>query len=262
MLQRAVEGILAGVAFVALFATVGRAQAAVPRGISLTGAEVQLIDRGQQVLSQEKIATSAWPRVSVYQFIHAKPEEAAAVFVDYERHASFIPGLDKSVISKRVSPSVAEVDYVLAVPLYADEDYTVRDSLSADSTRTRFRIDWTMVRARSTKQIVGSATFEPHRNARTGEDGTLVSYVNLVSPGQFLAGPFRGRALGQVRETVTALARQVETQRSSDRVLLASQVAALREALSGRSAPAAPPPSQVRGVRGGARRAGSLGALR
>ena len=189
-----------------------------------------VIDSGRPLVREEKVAESPWPRVSVYQFIEATPEEAAAVFFDYSRHSTYIPGIRRSVISRALSPAVAEVDYVLAVPLYADEHYTVRDSLSRSADGGSYRIDWRKVRARSTKEIIGSATFEPYRNARTGADGTLLTYVNLVVPGQFLAGPFKGRALDQVRKTVVALVQQVDAQRRSDPTLLAEQVAALAAA--------------------------------
>lgn len=171
--------------------------------------------------------------MSIYQFVEATPEEAAAVFVDYERQSTYIPGVKSSVISQRISSTVMEVDYVLSVPLFTDEDYTVRDSVSTYDGGASYRVNWTKVRARSTKDIVGSARFEPYRNSLTGTDGTLITYVNLVTPGQFLAGPLKGRALKQVRKTVIALVKQIETERSSDRALLASQVAALLAAFAG-----------------------------
>ena len=202
----------------------------------LSIAERRAIDSGVAVMRQEVVASSAWPKVTVYKFADATPLETAAVFADYERHSTYISGLTKSV-ARTISPRVSEVDYVLEVPLYRDEDYTVRDSVSADSARTRYRVDWTMVRARSTKQIVGHARFEPYRNARLGKDGTLITYVNLVSPGQALAGLFKGRAIGQVRETAAAIAKQVEEERAGDRGLLASQVAALVAALAATNSP-------------------------
>ncbi len=191
------------------------------------------IDSGRQILRQERVRNSPWPRVTVHQFIEATPEEAAAVFFDYGRHSTYIPGLERSVIARRITPLVIEVDYVLDVPFFTDEDYTVRDSLSISGDGTSYRVDWVKVRARSTKEIAGSARFEPYRNARTGTDGTLLTYENLVVPGQRLAGPLKGRAIRQVGETATAVARQIESQRTGDRSLLAMQLAALRTALQG-----------------------------
>ena len=70
------------------------------------------------------------------------------------------------------SDTVAEVDYLLHVPLFPDEAYTVRDSISRSDDGAAYRVDWAMVRARSTKAIVGSAHFQPHRNSRTGVAGS------------------------------------------------------------------------------------------
>ncbi len=224
-----------GILFVA-FATANGMQPAVAQPSELTALERATIDAGRQLVREERVPDSPWPRVTVIQFIDASPREAVAVFADYALHSAYVPGVKKSVISRRISPRVTEVDYVLEVPIFPDEDYTVRDSLSSSDDGASYRLDWVMVRARSTKEIVGSARFEPYRNGATAADGALITYVNLVRPGQRLAGPLKGRALKQVRETVTALARQIEAERKHEPGLLAAQMAALASAL-------APPPA-------------------
>ena len=195
------------------------------------------LDSGRAVVEVEEIPGSPWPRVTVKQFVVAAPGEAAAVFIEYERHAAYIPGLTRSVVSRVVSSRVVEVDYELDVPLFPNEGYTVRDSLSASPGEGTYRVDWAMVRARSTKAIAGHASFEPYRNAQTGEHGTLLTYVNFVKPGQRLAGPLRGRAIQQVQRTLDAVIREVERVRNSDPRLRDARMAALRAALgdSGRS---------------------------
>ena len=198
----------------------------------LTATDRTVLESGQQIVREERVPDSPWPRVTVLQLVDASPQEAAAVFIDYDSHSSFLPGVKKSAVSRRVSPRVAEVDYVLYVPLFPDEHYTVRDSLSRPAGGGGYRVEWSKVRARSTKTIVGSVQLDPYRNARTGLDVTLVTYVNLVVPGQRLAGPLKGRALKQVRETVVALGKQIELVRAHQPELLAAQVAALAEALS------------------------------
>jgi len=122
-----------------------------------------------------------------------------------------------------------EVDYTLRVPIVKDESYTVRDHLTSvlsDSvTRARsYRVEWTLVRASSTKAADGEAVFAPYR------DGTLLTYRNLVVPGSRMAGLgfIRGRAQREVEATVRAIAEQVAKQRASDRGLLDQQVRALR----------------------------------
>lgn len=208
--------------------------ASAPFQASLTGTELRAIDDGQLLVREQRVPNSAWPRVTIRKYIAASPLEAAAVFADYERHAAYLPGLKRASIASRPAPAVAEVAYVLDVPLFPDEAYTVRDSASRNDDGPSYRVDWTMVRARSTRAIVGSARFEPHRNERTGVDGTLLTYDNLVIPGQALAAPLRGRALKQVRETVAALAEEIGRVRRDEPQLLDSQVQALLMALARR----------------------------
>ena len=203
---------------------------------ALTAADRAVLESGRQIVREERVPDSPWPRVTVLQVVNASPAEAAAVFTDYDAHSSFLPGVKKSVVSQRVSPLVAAVDYVLYVPLFADEHYTVRDSLSRGAGGLGYRVDWSRVRARSTKAIVGHVEFAPFRSERTGHDVTLVTYVNLVVPGQRLAGPLKGRALKQVRETVVALGKQIELVRASHPELLAERVAAVATVL-GRETP-------------------------
>lgn len=147
----------------------------------------------------------------VYAYIEASPEKAAAVFADYESHALYIPGVIRSEVSKRIDDSTMEVDYTLSVPIVRDEDYTVRNHLTRDAAGV-IRIDWTLVRATSTRATVGYARFASHVNSRTGKSGTMLEYYNFVTPGSRLAGiPFiRTRAISQVDETVRAIARRVE----------------------------------------------------
>jgi hypothetical protein len=187
------------------------------------------IDAGRQVVVSEKVPGSSWPRVTVYQFFPGSTEEAAAVFADYERHVSFMPNVKQSRISRTVDSVTVEVDYVLNVPIVSDESYTVRDHLTSSgpdsgSTARSYRVEWTLVRASSTKAADGEARFEPRR------DGTLMTYRNLVVPGSRLAGLgfIRNRAQREVAATARAIGDRVAKQRLGDRSLLDRQVQALR----------------------------------
>lgn len=187
------------------------------------------IDSGRQVVVLEKVPGSSWPRVSVYQFVPGSTEEAAAVFADYERHVSFMPNVKRSSISRTLDSGTVEVDYVLNVPIVSDESYTVRDHLTSSgpdsgSSERSYRVEWTLVRASSTKSADGEARFEPHG------DGTLMTYRNLVVPGSRLAGLgfIRNRAQREVAATARAIGDRVVTQRTGDRSLLDRQVQALR----------------------------------
>ena len=204
-----------------------------PPADELSPARRDVLDRGGQVFVTEDVAGSPWPRATVLQYVDATPEEAAAVFADYDRHATYMPGLKKSRIARVIDRRTVEVDYVLRVPLVADEHYTVRDRLSRHDGDGGYTVEWTLVRASSTKATVGSARFRPYANRRLSRSGTLLAYVNLVAPGSRVAGlgVVKRKALAQVRDTVRSLVRRIETERAEEPALLAAQIAALRAAL-------------------------------
>jgi hypothetical protein len=191
-----------------------------------------LLDSTRQVSIVTEITGQKWPRTCVYQFIQSTPEEAAAVFTDYDRQKSYVSSLHKSAISRVIDKRTVEVDYTLDVPIVADEDYTVRDRLSSDTTS--YRVDWSFVRASSTKAIEGNARFEPYSRAISDSAGTLLAYCNLVTPGSRLAGLgfVKSRATNEVRATAKAIAMEVERERTRDHALLEIQLRALRTALA------------------------------
>jgi hypothetical protein len=216
--------------FSAAAADTSRAQ----RPAELTPAQRRTIDTGGQVFLTENVRGSAWPRVWVYQFIDATPEEAAAVFADYALHATYVPNVKKSVIGRVIDRTTVEVDYALRLPIVRDEEYTVRDRLSAPGGGTRYQVEWTLVRASSVKGTEGYAWFERYWNDKLQRDGTLMEYHNFVTPGSRLGGIplIRSRALQQVRAAAGAIATQVERVRTEHPTQLSRQLQALRSALA------------------------------
>lgn len=209
----------------------------------LTADQRRLIDAGEQVFVTRDSAKTPWPMAWVYQFIDARPEEAAAVFADAERQVHYVPDLKRSRVLRTIAPGVFEVAQEMRVPIVRDEWWEVRDTVSAGDDGS-YRIAWTLVRARTTKSVTGYAHFEPYHNARTGRDGTLLTYHNFVVPGSRIAGIglIERHALKKLRETARALRDEVERERAHEPELLARQVAALHEMLKGaKSAELLPP---------------------
>jgi hypothetical protein len=198
----------------------------------LTPEQRTAIDAGQDVLMTWTVSGSSWPRACVFRYVDATPEEAAAVFINYERHVAYIPDVTKARISRVIDPATVEVDYRLRVPIVADEDYTVRDHVSSVGDAI-YKVEWTLVRATTTKATEGSVRFEPHRLATSQHAGTLMAYCNLVTPGSRLAGLrfIRSRALSQVRETARAIGDEISRQRVSDPERLAAELRLLHAAL-------------------------------
>ena len=185
---------------------------------------------GAQDIVREQREGSPWPAVTIVTYVDATPEEAAAIFIDYSRHLEFIPSTKRSSISRVHSPSDVEVDYVVALPIVSDEAYTVRDRVSRDSAG--FRVDWTLVRASSTRATVGHARFTPGMDPKTGKPATRFEYHNFVTPGSRIAGLgfIRNRALKEMEQTAAAFARRFEAERKNTAAMQA-RIASLRAAL-------------------------------
>lgn len=183
-----------------------------------------------QEIRREQRPGSPWPAVTIVTYVDATPEEAAAVFVDYARHVEFIPSTKRSRISRVHSSTDVEVDYIVALPIVSDEEYTVRDKLSRDSSG--YRVDWTLVRASSTKGTVGHARFTPGVDPKTGKPATRFEYHNFVTPGSRIAGMgfIKNRALKEMEQTVAAFAKRFESERKNVSAMQA-RLASLRAAL-------------------------------
>jgi hypothetical protein len=194
----------------------------------LNASQKSQLEEGEQVVIIEDVEGKTWPRIRIYRFIKASPEQVAAVFFDFENAKSFVPNVFKSEISNRVSPCTMDVDYGLDVPIFPDEFYTVRNSLRVLAENS-YCFDWKLLRAVLTKDSVGSFRVEPW------EDKSLVCYQNLVTPASNIAVLLRGKAIEQMKETSKALAVHVEKEKSTNLPGLKKQVAILRAALKEQS---------------------------
>lgn len=190
----------------------------------LSPAQIKQLDRGRDVVVEEPVEGNPWPRARIYRVVEAAPEEVTAVFFDYNEACTYMPGVLESAICRKVSPAVMEVDYKVGVPILPDESYTVRNSLHPVSNGL-YQIDWKLLKATTTQASVGSFRVEAF-----GE-GSIICYENFVTPGSKMAGLLRGMALERLRQTVSALADQVKSQRDNHPDVLNRQVRSLKDAL-------------------------------
>jgi len=170
----------------------------------LSASDQKKVKSGGQVMVTESLDGYPWPRVRVYQAVKATPREVMAVFTDYNSGCDFVPNCLKSEIAKQVTPLVAHVDYVIDVPMLADEAYTVRDTLSKESGGA-FRVAWKMLKATSILESEGNLYAEPADGS-----GSYIRYTNLVKPSSVAAPLLKGVAMSQMKDTVAAIVGRVE----------------------------------------------------
>jgi hypothetical protein len=212
---------------IALFAL--SSQAAFAAGIldELTPADQAKVKNGEQVTITKPGDGSAWPQIWVYQRMDSTPEEAMAVFSDFERQTQYVPDLQYSKINKQLDKATFEVGYTIATHffLHPHESYTMTDHLSSYDNGASFKMDWKLVSAQHIRNIVGNLRFEAMGT------GTVVAYYNFVTPPS-LANGEGAKAVAGIQRTVTALGSQVQTLRTSDQATLQKEIAALRAAVS------------------------------
>jgi len=205
------------------------------RAQQLSAEQRAALERGGHVTVTQPRETSPWPAITVYRLVDATPEEAAAVFVDYDAHHLYIPSLIESRTATRVDSATVEVDYVADVPLMRDERYTVRDHVARDSA-SAYLVTWTLLRASTTKASSGFCRFSRYASVSGGvrRDATLIEYHNFAIPGARLAGLgfVRSRVIRQSEETVEAMVRRTAEMRR-DSAAMARELAALRRAVGG-----------------------------
>lgn len=192
----------------------------------LTAEQQRAVQNGEQVFLTEEVPGATWPKVTIYQRIEAAPEESAAVFADYELQSSYVPKLKKSKIRSRVDKTTTLVDYVLDLPWpLSDENYTLQNKVSRYDGVASFRVDWSLVRADTTRASVGSVQFE-----RLG-GVAIVRYYSFIAPCPVRGPWITDYALSQMRSAAAAIVEQVETEKRVDPARLDRQLDALRGAL-------------------------------
>ncbi|MEO7163118.1 MAG: hypothetical protein ABI041_09375 [Bdellovibrionia bacterium] len=198
----------------------------------LTPAEQKTVQDGGQVVQfgSEK----PWPSAIVYQRINATPEESVAVFFDYGHQVKYIPHL-MTVVPTAVSKTVYDVAYQVKVPFIPSwmggiENYTVRDELVSFDNGHSYEVKWNLLtgHGETTKSSVGGAKFEDLGGA------TLLAYSSYIVPGRKGAdfGFVVDGAKKSVKEAVASIVKQIEKEKSEDKVLLDNQLQKLKEAFS------------------------------
>lgn len=187
------------------------------------------LEKGGLIVLEQDIPGKPWPRVRIYKKIQATPEQVASVFFDYNQAKTFIPDVLESRISKKISPSVIEVDYEVDVPILADEAYTARNEMKA--LQDGYQASWTLLRALQTKAAEGNLLIEPFENG-----SSVIRYTNLVTPSSGMAKILKLPAMARMQKTVLAIGQKVEQQKAKNPAELAAQVARLRAAMESTAA--------------------------
>ena len=201
---------------------------------TLSSSEAAEIGLGRVVVLQRDVEGAPWPRVRLYRFIDATPEQSLAMLADYAHRPDYLVDLKEVRIHRQLDSGRTEVffRYASNVPFVPDVSYTLLDRLHRDEDGS-YSIHWSLTSGRKVKHIEGNARFAQWTNPANGDAGTLLTYDNYVVPDFPFAsiGMVRQKAIAAMRDAVEAIAIEVERERAHDGARLVRQVAALRVAL-------------------------------
>ncbi|MFI0348248.1 MAG: hypothetical protein ACH346_05715 [Chthoniobacterales bacterium] len=190
----------------------------------LSRAQQRRVKQGEQVLVNENIPNDPWPCFHVYRITTATPIQVAAVFWDVAYDANYIPDCLKSIVNGHPALNMVDATYEIRVPFLPNEVSKVR-SLVKTVPGGGYKIEWNVLSSKYSKSGRGSVLALPYEN------GSLISYSNLVVPGSSIAVILRGQAESQVQKTVAAMATQAETEVKKSPEQLTAQIQQLEKAL-------------------------------
>lgn len=190
----------------------------------LSSADAAKVKAGQQILITENLPDYPWPKARIFQTSSLKPEEIMAVFFDYNNAFRYVPNCLVSKISKKISPTIFDVEYEVSVPILPDESYTAQNTLRR-LAGGGFLVSWEVMKASSIESSVGNLRVEPFGK------GSVLCYSNLVKPASKAAGLLRSLALSQMKNTVGAILKEAAAQKSEAGNVMAAKIAIMEAAL-------------------------------
>jgi len=180
---------------------------------------------GKSLAIEEDAAGSPWPRLTIYHLVRSSPAKVAAVFWNSELDLQYLAHCQSVHILARPVPQVQEARFTLKMPFFLpDEVYVSRIEVKRPSPES-YDISWHVLESVYAKQCAGNVRIENEKGM------ALLCYKNFMMPKSSFACLLRSQACEQVKESVLALASQVEKETASSSPLLKSQLEALAMAL-------------------------------
>lgn len=180
------------------FIGVGRADIA----SDLSAAQLQQVKSGQLVVTKKDIPGGVWPQLTVYTLVDAPIATIGNVFRDYAHAQDFQPNIVSAKVIAKPSPNVYEVEYTQKLPLFGTTSFVVQNTYT--ETPKSLDVTWKLLKSAMAEISDGSLRAEPFG------DGSIMRYTNYVKPKSSIAIVAKGAALGEVKNTVTALKNECE----------------------------------------------------
>ena len=165
----------------------------------LTPTEKQQLDKGEMVKKIVWKDGYVWPEVTVLKVMNYDPLDNLNVFLDFEKHKTYIPDILESKIVKKISENEMHVYFEMKVPWPVNKSvYTTNNVITKDPDGSH-TLKWNLIQGSLIKSSDGHMTFSPY------EGKTLITYVTFIVPNSSLAGMFKNRVAVDVEVAVTKI---------------------------------------------------------
>ena len=169
----------------------------------MTPTEKQQLDKGEMVKKIVWKDGYVWPEVTVMQVLKYEPLDNLNVFLDFEKHKTYIPDILESKIVKKISKNQMHVYFEMKVPWPVNKSvYTTNNIITKDPDGSH-TLKWNLVKGSLIKSSDGHMTFSPY------EGKTLITYVTFIVPNSSLAGMFKNRVAVDVEVAVTKITKHL-----------------------------------------------------
>ena len=168
-----------------------------------------------------------WPEFLVEVSINAEPLESVAIYYALDYQQNYVPGVIKSVVTNQPGPLEAITDYEFETPWPLPNSIYTNGSKLEQIGPNHFKVNWWMIKNNSADETTGYAEFIPAKN-----NTTKLVYRSYVSPKNFLATFFKGRAKEDIKNTIIAIKLHIEMLKKDNSPLLKKYVQIIKDSLS------------------------------
>ena len=171
----------------------------------LTPKQLTYLENHDHLLEREMISNAPWPQITMYLKIKATPEEAMALYSDFEQQKNYVPNILESTVINQLSPKEVHTRYELKMPWpLSNSRYT--HGTVINKINNNYSISWYVVESDSTEKIDGLATFE---NFGTQ---TLMTYRCLIYPKSIFASLFANTMVSDTQTTTLVIRDYIQEQ--------------------------------------------------
>lgn len=168
-----------------------------------------------------------WPEFLVEVTIHATPLESVAIYYALDHQKDYVPGVIKSVVTSQPNPLEAITDYEFATPWPLPNSVYTNGSKLHQVAQSHYKVNWWMITNNSADETTGYAEFIPTKN-----NMTKLIYRSYVSPKNFLATFFKGRAKEDIKNTILTIKKHIEDLKKQKSPLLQKYVRIIQDSLN------------------------------